>query len=281
MRGYVDTDWGQVHHRAGGPAPRDADRVVAMYHESPRTSAVYEPVLHAFPEDVAVLAFDTPGFGQSDDAPADRPLGDYATVLLQALDGLGVGRFLPVGMKTGSALVTAMAVEAGPERVPGAVLYAQEEPDDDAFEHWATDWAPPITFPADGSTLAKLYAKNAGLYGTDNPRVLYEAVADAISNADRYASVYPAVFRGHRRTWDDMHALVAAGVHLTVLEPPTAQFTPDDPIVFGTVPGTHVVHMPTTGQFPALATDDFVAAVTGALDRAGMPGPATTSLVTT
>jgi pimeloyl-ACP methyl ester carboxylesterase len=270
MRGYIDTDWGQVHYRAGGPAPEAAASVIAIYHESPRTSAVYDPVLEAFPEDVAVLAFDTPGFGQSDDAPADRPLGDYATVLLQALDGLGVGPFLPVGMKTGSALVTAMAVAAGADRVPGAVLYAQEEPDDAAFEHWANDWAPPIAFPADGSTLTKLYAKNVGLYGTDNPRVLYEAVADTIANADRYASVYPAVFRGHRQTWEDMHALVAAGVHLTVLEPPAAQFTPDDPIVFGVVPGTNVVPMPSTGQFPALATDAFVAAVTGALDRTGL-----------
>ncbi|WP_144712672.1 alpha/beta fold hydrolase [Curtobacterium pusillum] len=273
MRGYVDTEWGQVHYRAGGPAPADASCVVAMYHESPRTSAVYQPVLDAFADDVAVLAFDTPGFGQSDDAPADRPLADYASVLLQALDALGVDRFLPVGMKTGSALVTAMAVEAGADRVPGAVLYAQEEPDDDAFERWATDWAPPITFPADGSTLTKLYAKNVGLYGTEHPRVLYEAVADAISNADRYASVYPAVFRGHRQTWDDMHTLVAAGVHLTVLEPPTAQFTDHDPIVFGVVPGTHVLPMPTTGQFPTLATSAFVDAVTGALHRSGLVAP--------
>ena len=270
MRGYVTTDWGQVHYRAGGSPVADAARVVALYHESPRTSAVYQPVLDRFPSDVAVLAFDTPGFGQSDDAPADRPLEDYAVVLLQALDGLGVGRVLPVGMKTGSALVTAMAVAAGPERVPGAVLYAQEEPDDEAFEHWATSWAPPLEFPSDGSTLMKLYEKNVGLYGRDNPRVLYEAVADAIANADRYASVYPAVFRGHRQTWDDMHALVAAGVHLTVLEPPTAQFTANDPIVFGTVPGTHVVRMPSTGQFPALATDEFVAAVTHALDASGL-----------
>lgn len=274
MRGYIDTDWGQVHFRAGGPTPGDAERVIAMYHESPRTSAVYDPVLEAFPDGVAVLAFDTPGFGQSDDAPADRPLGDYATVLLQALDGLGVGRFLPVGMKTGSALVTAMAVAAGADRVPGAVLYAQEEPDDAAFEHWANDWAPPIAFPADGSTLTKLYAKNVGLYGSDDPRVLYEAVADTIANADRYASVYPAVFRGHRQTWEDMHALVAAGVHLTVLEPPTAQFTSDDPITFGVVPGTDVVAMPSTGQFPALATDEFVRAVTTALDRSGLTAPA-------
>jgi len=270
MRGYVDTQWGQVHYRAGGPPPADAERVLAMYHESPRTSAVYQPVLDAFPPDVAVLAFDTPGFGQSDDAPRDRPLGDYATVLLEALDRLGVGRFLPVGMKTGSAIATAMAVRAGRDRVPGAVLYAQEEPDDDAFERWATDWAPPISFTADGSTLAELYAKNVGLYGTDNPRVLHEAVADTIANADRYASVYPAVFRGHRQTWEDMHTLVAAGVHLTVLEPPVAQFTADDPITFGIVPGTRIVAMPSTGQFPALATDEFVAAVTTATELAGL-----------
>lgn len=278
MRGYVDTDWGQIHYRAGGAPISKARRVVALFHESPRTSAVYQPVLESFPDDIAVIAFDTPGFGQSDDAPEGRPLSDYATVLLQALDALGIDEFLPVGMKTGSALVTAMAVEAGTTRIPGAVLYAQEEPDDDAFEHWAANWAPPVEFPADGSTLTRLYAKNVGLYGIDNPRVLYEAVADTIANADRYASVYPAVFRGHRQTWDDMHALVSAGVHLTILEPPVARFTETDPIVFGVVPGTRVVRMPSTGQFPALAADEFVAAVVSALDattaKGRLAGPA-------
>lgn len=270
MRGYIDTDWGQIHYRAGGPSPENAARVVALYHESPRSSVVYEPVLGSFPDDVAVIAFDTPGFGLSDDAPQDRPLADYATILLQALDGLGIGTVLPVGMKTGSALVTAMATAAGPARIPGAVLYAQEEPDDEAFESWATTWAPPITFPADGSALTKLFAKNVGIYGTDNPRVLYEAVADTIANADRYASIYPAVFRSHRQTWDQMHALVEAGVHLTVLEPPVARFTESDPIVFGVVPGTTVVGMPSTGQFPRLATDEFVGAVLGALEASGL-----------
>lgn len=273
MRGYVDTDWGQLHYRAAGPAPADASAVVALYHESPRTSAVYQPVLDRFADGVSVLAFDTPGFGQSDDAPLDRPLAEYATVLLQALDRLGVDRILPVGMKTGSALVTAMAVRAGRARIPGAVLYAQEAPDDEAFEERAREWAPPLAFPADGSALMALYRKNVGLYGIAHPRVLYEAVADAIANADRYASVYPAIFRGHRKTWDDMHALIAAGVHLTVLSPPTARYSPTEPIAFGAIPGARVVQMPSTGQFPALAGDEFVAAVQNALAASGLTAP--------
>jgi haloalkane dehalogenase len=261
MRGYVDTDWGQIHYRAGGHPVAGASKVIALYHESPRSSFVYEPVLDSFPDGVAILAFDTPGFGQSDSAPAGASLSDYGRILLQALDNLGVGTFLPVGMKTGSSLVTNMAIQAGKDRVPAAVLYNTEEPNDEESERWALTWAPTLEFPADGYTLEKLYKKNVGLYGTDNPRVLYEAVAETIINADRYNSIYPTVFRAHTQTWKDLHALIENGVDLTIFRPSAGQMTPDDPIVFADIEGTKVVTFDVTGQFPALAHDAFVEAV--------------------
>jgi haloalkane dehalogenase len=270
MRGYVDTDWGQVHYRAGGHPVAGASKVIAFYHESPRSSFVYEPILTSFPDDVAILAFDTPGFGQSDSAPADVPLSEYGRILLQALDSLGVGTFLPVGMKTGSSLVTSMATQAGISRVPAAILYNPEAPNDAESERWALTWAPTLEFPADGYTLEKLYTKNVGLYGTDNPRVLYEAVAETIINADRYNSIYPTVFRAHTQSWNDMHALIAGGVKITIFRPSSGQMTPDDPIEFADVPDTSVVQFDVTGQFPALAHDAFVAAVSTA---AGFPVP--------
>ncbi|GAA4680106.1 alpha/beta hydrolase [Frondihabitans cladoniiphilus] len=271
MRGYVDTDWGQIHYRAGGHPVAGASKVIAFYHESPRSSFVYEPVLDSFPEGVAVLAFDTPGFGQSDSAPAGVPLSEYGRVLIQALDNLGVGEFLPVGMKTGSSLVVNMASQLDRSRVPAVVLYNPEAPNDEESERWALTWAPTLEFPADGYTLEKLYKKNVGLYGTDNPRVLYEAVAETIINADRYNSIYPTVFRAHTQTWNDMHDLIAGGTDVTIFRPSSGQMTPDDPIEFADIEGTKVVAFDVTGQFPALAHDAFVEAVEVA---AGLPVPA-------
>ncbi|SMH28281.1 Pimeloyl-ACP methyl ester carboxylesterase [Rathayibacter oskolensis] len=268
MRGYVDTDWGQLHYRrsgSGGPA-------IVLLHESPRTSAVYEPVMEALGEHTTTLAFDTPGFGQSDSAPAGQPLAEYARILVQALDALGVGEFVPVGMKTGSSLATAIAVSLlGTGRVQRAVLYALEEPDEESTEFWAENWAPELPVTADGSVLQYLWEKNVGLYGTDDPRALLGCVADTLGNLERYNSIYPAVFRGRAKTWADNLALVEAGVELTVLRPPWARMTLDIPIEFTDMPGTRVVEMPVSGQFPRRAPREFTAAV---LEAVGTRVPA-------
>jgi pimeloyl-ACP methyl ester carboxylesterase len=268
VRGYVDTDWGQLHYRrsgSGGPA-------IVLLHESPRTSAVYQPVLDALGAHATTIAFDTPGFGQSDSAPADQPLAEYARILVQGLDALGVGEFVPVGMKTGSSLATAIAIALlGTGRVRRAVLYALEEPEPEAMEHWAQNWAPELPVTADGAVLRYLWDKNVGLYGTDDPRALAGCVADTLGNLERYNSIYPAVFRGRAKTWADNLALVEAGVELTVLQPPWARMTLDVPIEFSRMPGTRVVEMPVSGQFPARAPREFTPAVLAAV---GAPVPA-------
>jgi pimeloyl-ACP methyl ester carboxylesterase len=262
MRGYVDTDWGQLHYRMSGPAIATGGPVVALYHESPRSSVVYEPIMDTLGEHVTVLAFDTPGFGQSDSAPAAAPLTEYGRILIQALDNLGVNRFVPVGMKTGSALVTEIATQLlGTGRIDRAVLYAMQEPDPVASEYWAQNWAPDLPVTADGSILNYLWNKNIGLYGTDNPRALLGCVADTISNLERYNSIYPTVFRAHMDTWQHNLDLIAAGIDITVIEPPSGQMTPDHLIEFTHLPGTTVVQMPVSGQFPTRAPKEFVGAV--------------------
>jgi pimeloyl-ACP methyl ester carboxylesterase len=272
MRGYVDTDWGQLHYRSSGAGVDAGGPVVAMYHESPRSSVAYEPVMAPLGEHVTAFAFDTPGFGLSDSAPAGAPMSEYGRILIQALDRLGVDRFVPVGMKTGSALVTEIATQLlGSGRIDRAILYALEEPDPVVSEHWAANWAPDLPVTADGSILTYLWNKNIGLYGTDSPRDLLACVADTISNLERYNSIYPTVFRAHMTTWVNNLALIDAGIDITVFEPPSGQMTPDDPIEFTHVPGTTVVKMPVSGQFPSRATNEFVSAV---LDVVAKPLPA-------
>lgn len=268
MRGYVDTDWGQIHYRMSGPGPRAGGPVVAMYHESPRSSVAYEPIMATLGESVTAIAFDTPGFGPSDSAPEGAPMSEYGRILIQALDGLGVDRFVPVGMKTGSALVSEIVTQLlGTGRVDRAVLYALEEPDPVAAEHWAANWAPELPVTADGEILSYLWKKNVGLYGTDSPRALLACVADTISNLERYNSIYPTVFRAQVNTWQQNNALVAAGIDITVIEPPSGQMTPDDLLEFTHLAGTSVVKMPVSGQFPLRSPNEFVAAILAVVDK--------------
>lgn len=262
MRGYVDTEWGQLHYRHEGGVPSEDAPAVVLFHESPRTSAVYEPIMATLGATVSTFAFDTPGFGQSDSAPADQPLSEYARIFVQAIDALGIGSFVPVGMKTGSSLVTAIAtLLLGTGRVQSVVLYAQEAGDEADAEYWAQNWAPELPVTADGSILDYLWQKNIGLYDADDPRALLGCVADTISNLDRYNSIYPAVFRGRPLTWQHNLALVEAGIDVTVIRPPWARMKLDVPIEFATLPGATEVTMPVSGQFPLRAPAQFVGAV--------------------
>jgi pimeloyl-ACP methyl ester carboxylesterase len=69
-----------------------------------------------------LVAVDLPGFGGSD--PPTRPrLSAYADDVLEALDQIGVSRFMAVGHSLGGGVAAAMADRA-PRRVAGLVLVA-------------------------------------------------------------------------------------------------------------------------------------------------------------
>jgi pimeloyl-ACP methyl ester carboxylesterase len=265
MKGYVSTDWGQLHYRSGGGLPGQGMRTVVMLHESPRTSAVYDEVLESFGSDVSVVAFDTPGFGSSDPAPQDRPLTDYAAIFEQAIAALGITDFVVVGMKTGGYLAIHLADRLGAARVPAAVLYAMDAADVDSNEFWADNWAPALDFSDGAALFDQLWKKNLAIYGVEASRECAEAVADTVANADRYNSIYPAVFRGMSGTFAALDRVIASGVAVTMLEPPEAHMTTEEDIQFVRIPGTTTIEMPVSGQFPRRATAEFVAAVEGAL----------------
>jgi len=65
--GYVEARWGQVHYRASG----SSGPWVALFHESPLSTAAFESVLQLLGTTCRAVAFDTPGYGQSDPPPAD------------------------------------------------------------------------------------------------------------------------------------------------------------------------------------------------------------------
>ena len=84
-RGYVDTSWGQVHYLEHGEGP-----VCAFFHESPQSVQAFEQTLPHM-TGIRAIAFDTPGYGNSDPPPEDGfEIPDYSARLLEAIDGLGM-----------------------------------------------------------------------------------------------------------------------------------------------------------------------------------------------
>lgn len=189
MRAYVNTRWGQVHLRREG----DSGKVIVLLHESPLSSAVYEPVLSLLGERNTAIAFDTPGYGSSDGPPHTAEIPDYAATLLEALDGLGVDRFAPVGVHTGASLAVQLAVQA-PERVTHVVLSGVPvwTPEERAW--YLETWAPDVAVADDGSHFQWAWDRYVRIWGGP-PELLHIGATTLLSNLERYNVAYQAAFR--------------------------------------------------------------------------------------
>lgn len=94
----------RVHFRRCGSGPP-----LLMVHQSPRSSAEYEPLMRAWAAHFTCIAPDTPGFGQSDPLPAEPDISDFADALLETMDALGLGTCPAYGFHSGGIiLVTAL-----------------------------------------------------------------------------------------------------------------------------------------------------------------------------
>lgn len=117
-RHYAGLSHGQVHYlREGSGAP------VVLLHSSPMSSATMLDWVSRLSDRFTVIAVDTPGYGQSDPLPGDgeRVIDDYAAVVVELADVLGLERFVVGGTHTGSKIALATAVRA-PERVAHLVM---------------------------------------------------------------------------------------------------------------------------------------------------------------
>lgn len=191
-RGYVDGRWGQVHYRRSG----DDGPVVVLFHESPTSSVVYEPVLELLGHQVQAIAFDTPGYGLSDAPPQAREIPEYASALLEAIDGFGIEAFTLVGSHTGAGLALQIAAQAAQHRTRSAVLggvplYTPTERD-----AYLATWAPARSIDADGSHLQWAWERYQRVWGTDTePELLHLGATCLLNVLPRYEWAYNASFR--------------------------------------------------------------------------------------
>ncbi len=129
-RRFVDIPGGQVHVRSAGEAM--AGVPLLMFHASPGSSKMLEPLLLRFADSRPVFAADTLGNGDStppaDPAPA---LDVFVTAHCQAMDALGLRQVDLYGSHTGANIACEIAIRR-PERIrrlilDGVSLYSEAE----------------------------------------------------------------------------------------------------------------------------------------------------------
>lgn len=129
-RGYADCRFGQLHYAVYEPA--NADKVpLVCCHASPVTWRSWQALMPEIGKDRRVIAFDSPGHGDSS-KPASQPtIPDYAAAIGEALEALELDRFDVIGNHTGSKVCVALALQR-PKAVRRLVLisapfYSAEE----------------------------------------------------------------------------------------------------------------------------------------------------------
>lgn len=190
-RFYVDTEWGQVHGRASGSS---ADPAVVFIHQSPLSSAIYEPMLGLLSEyGFHAIALDTPGFGMSDQANPHWKISDLAKGFWTVIDGLGLREINIVGQHTG-ATIGVEAFKQQPDRILSLILQGLPLYDDEEREEKKRSWAPGYEPTANGDHLIHIWKRVFELYPTISVEDANRQVLEYLSIGPDYGTAYRAVF---------------------------------------------------------------------------------------
>jgi pimeloyl-ACP methyl ester carboxylesterase len=207
-RHYIDVKGRRVHYRKAGSGPP-----LLMVHQSPRSSAEYEPLMLQWAEHFTCIAPDTPGFGQSDPLPGDSEIADFANALIELLDALGLESVGAYGFHSGG-IILVTALRRHPQRftalaVGGYAIWTEEE-----RRIFGELYLPPFQPSAYGEHLAWLWNRileqtwffpwfdardEARLKAAhDDPARVDPVIRDMLDSGDAYRAGYGAVLRAPR-----------------------------------------------------------------------------------
>ncbi len=115
-RGLIKTSMGYVHYRATGQG-----KPIILLHPLPRSSVMFIELMEALRERRRVFAPDYPSYGMSDHVSGHPTIGDYARVVTELMDALGVDRADIYGDTVGTYVAVELA-NAYPNRVEKIIL---------------------------------------------------------------------------------------------------------------------------------------------------------------
>jgi len=222
-RHFVTVGNRRVHYLRAGSGP-----AVAMLHACPVSAKVMRPLMKIFARRFTCLAFDMPGFGQSDKLPIAQPsVEDFADALAETLTALGIQKAASYGRHTGASIAVEFAARH-PDRctmalADGYAVFAQRY-SDEALERYLE----PITPAWDGAHLLRLWFRyrdqhvfwpwnaqdDAHRSDTDapDPEFIHRGVIEMLEAGNDYRIGYRAPFR-HRElaVIDDLKVPVCFG----------------------------------------------------------------------
>lgn len=99
----------------GGAVP------IVFLHGVGSDKSVWRPQLAHFGRERRAVAFDYPGYGDSDPAPEGTTRDDYASAIFSAMDELGIDRAHVCGLSLGGVIAIAMS-HADPDRCASLIL---------------------------------------------------------------------------------------------------------------------------------------------------------------
>jgi 3-oxoadipate enol-lactonase len=99
----------------------DGATPIVFLHGVGSDKSVWRPQLDQFSSMRRTVAFDYPGYGDSDPAPEGTSRDDYASAILSAMDGLGIERAHICGLSLGGVVAIAMH-HAAPRRCASLIL---------------------------------------------------------------------------------------------------------------------------------------------------------------
>jgi pimeloyl-ACP methyl ester carboxylesterase len=208
-RHYLTVGGRRIHYRKAGNGPP-----LVLAHQSPRSSAEYEPLIRQWAAHFTCIAPDTPGFGQSDPLPADTPdIDHYADALAAFIRALGLQQTAAYGFHSGGIILVS-ALRRHPDLFAALAVggYAIWTPEEMAL--FGDRYLPPFLPSAYGEHLTWLWNRileqswffpwfdvrdEARLsVAHDDPHRVHETVLDMLDAGNAYAAGYGSVLRAPR-----------------------------------------------------------------------------------
>ena len=187
-RGYVQVGRAQLHYRRTGYA---STPLLVLLHQTPSTSAMYEPLMTALADRFDCLALDTPGFGNSDALAGNFSIPAAASALSAAVRWLRPGACHWFGHHTGAALALQVA-SAHPEQVSHLALSGPCLLDE-GLRARLPIVAAHVPVVADGGHLKTLWERMTAK-DADAPLALRQReLLAGLAAGERYAEAYQAV----------------------------------------------------------------------------------------
>lgn len=187
-RAYVSVGRCQIHYRQTG---REGAPVLALLHQTPSTSAMYEPLMTLLADRYELFAFDTPGFGHSDAIDGPFSIAAAASALAAALRWLRPGARHWFGHHTGAALALQVA-SAHPEQVARLALSGPCLLDS-ALRERLPALAAEVEVSADGSHLRTVWDRIAAKDPEASPALRQRETLAGLAAGRAYAEAYRAV----------------------------------------------------------------------------------------